>query len=204
MRSSLLVASFVLGALATPRSVFTDVLTKRQSGNAPSFPSQCSSQCQNIENALTQCSDDSCFCTSTNIQAFAACLQCTVNLAGDVQSFQSDLNQVIQDCDTEGFNVPNETLTGGGSGGSVPTGGSSPSNSFSSPAQSTGGGGNNPFGGSSPTTTTTQPTTTSGSGSGGNLPNIGGNSRGGGALANGVSSSLVTIIGGICLAIAAL
>jgi hypothetical protein len=177
---------------------------------------------------LNACTDDQCFCTATNIKNFAACLQCTANLVGDAEELQSTLNgksanisrsftlphylspEVIQDCDTEGFNVPNETLTGG-TGGNVPTsntlGGSTPT--LTNPGES------NPTGSfsfASPQPTspavptngvsvTVVPTTTSGSGNG--IPKLGGSSNK--ALGMGVPQTFIaTFVGGVFIALTAL
>jgi len=218
MRSSIIVSAFVLGAFASPRASFANVLERRQSSSNP-YPPECNGACSPVEAALNSCSDDRCFCTSSNIQAFAQCLQCTVNSIGQRQELQSTLTEVVNDCNSEGFKVPSETLTGG-SGGSVPTGGSAPTDTFFSPpagptasspigqssglSSPTGNGG----GGLNPTPTNDiPPITTSASGgdnnNGNGLPSFGGGA--GGALSMGVSHAFVgTILAGVGLAIAAL
>jgi len=206
MRSSLIVASLVLGALASPRTLFSSVLDKRQTSPG-SFPTQCTSQCNQVESALNSCSDDSCFCTSANIESFAACLQCTANLIGDVQELQSDLDEVTSDCNSEGFKVPTETLTGAAGGGTVPTdtvGGSTPTFSFAAPSATSDDGGSetntlgtNPPAETTPTTPVTQPQTSQPS-SGDGLPSLGGSGHSG-ALGMSVPQTLVAVVLGLAI-----
>jgi len=224
MRSSLIVSSLVLGALASPLSLLLD---RRQTTDP--FPDQCSSTCADTVSLLQKCKDDQCLCTSANINSFARCLQCTVNVLGEVTTFQGTLDDVTSACNSEGFKVPTPTLTGGSGGGSIPTNGgsNSPSVSFSSPAGIT----SAPAGGSTTRATIPSPTSDDGdnndgdnnatipdftpaaptqtsSGNNGNtgnsnggLPNIGGSS-GGGALGMGVPQTFMTaILAGVGIAI---
>jgi len=166
--TTLFIASLTTGALAVNlkhRALTTNV--KRQFSDPGSFPSQCASQCQSVSNQVQSCSTDNCLCTSSLINALAACLQCAGNLVGDAQAEQASLDSVVQACAEEGFGgLPDPTLTGGGGGGgSIPTTGGSgtaaaPTLSFQptgssggTPATTAGGGtttspsSNNPLGG---------------------------------------------------------
>ncbi|THG95079.1 hypothetical protein EW026_g6506 [Hermanssonia centrifuga] len=130
-KSALLVASLYMSAVSgtavVQRSglVLRDLLVIRQS-NTPAIPSSaagCSSQCtavsQTLENAAS--SDDSSaeatICTDTYFSQLAQCYDCAapyVQQAGTdpnyVSETQTDINQLAEACNEEGYKVTAPTI----------------------------------------------------------------------------------------------
>ncbi|KIK58578.1 hypothetical protein GYMLUDRAFT_45197 [Collybiopsis luxurians FD-317 M1] len=186
------VSASQLDALLQARSV----LSARQSSSSglPSFPSQCSTQCNAMTNALNGCSTLECLCGSTVTNSIESCINCAVSLDSSdstvVSEAQSAVDSINQECAGEaGFSSITVSASGSATKGSSGSSGTTFTSSSGSGLGLTGSGSTataNAAGSSETSGSSSSSGSNSGSGSGNGLKGLSGN----GALSAGASAAM--------------
>ncbi|KAJ3989010.1 hypothetical protein F5890DRAFT_1549974 [Lentinula detonsa] len=129
--NSFCLVALVVAALrlceASPGSSSLALLSRQLA--KPDLPSSgesqsCDNQCS-VLSTLDDCETDQCFCTDSNSDGLASCLDCLVATGnGTMSQGQTVMNDYIDDCAELGFTVKNETIKASGAGAlSIPVAG---------------------------------------------------------------------------------
>ncbi|KAJ4485639.1 hypothetical protein J3R30DRAFT_1386237 [Lentinula aciculospora] len=112
-----LVTSMLTMCKASPDS--TDLALSARQLTKPNLPSSgetqsCDEQC-GILTTLDNCETDQCFCSDTNSDGLASCLDCIVATGnGTTSQGQTIMNEYIDNCADLGFTVKTETIQASG------------------------------------------------------------------------------------------
>ncbi|KAJ3797879.1 hypothetical protein GGU11DRAFT_822732 [Lentinula aff. detonsa] len=119
--------TYVRDLVASPGSSSLALLSRQLA--KPDLPSSgesqsCDNQCS-VLSTLDDCETDQCFCTDSNSDGLASCLDCLVATGnGTMSQGQTVMNDYIDDCAELGFTVKNETIKASGAGAlSIPVAG---------------------------------------------------------------------------------
>ncbi|GLB33285.1 hypothetical protein LshimejAT787_0101690 [Lyophyllum shimeji] len=109
-------------ALANPAASETlhGLLKRQVQGLDPSkIPSKCQTDCNAVTNSVSGCTDISCLCKDSVVQAMGKCLSCGVSLKDsglDVNTAQNVIDQMVSSCNSAGSPVQSVKVSASGSG----------------------------------------------------------------------------------------
>ncbi|KAF5392470.1 hypothetical protein D9757_002264 [Collybiopsis confluens] len=112
-----LITVFLLSILFLGKASKLPEISARQSKpSVPSsqVPTNCNKQCT-ILTTLENCDTEQCYCTNSNAQGFASCLDCLVAAgSGTVQDGQTLMDDFSAGCADGGFAVKSQTIKASG------------------------------------------------------------------------------------------